>query len=325
MPDDKPLLSICIPTCNRASRLDRALQSIVNQKVFQQTDLIEVVISDNCSTDHTEQILQTYQEQFPEKIRVLRTASAIEATYNFAHVLEGASGKLRKLHNDTLVVNDGALVDLLKVVKNYENKRPFLFFLNGNGIKRTTSEIIQCSDLDSFIRYVSFYCTWIGAFSIWENEIDIYIDYFKREYSHFAQTETLFRAIQDKKGILVYEPKFSISQPEYSNRDIKYLENIFFAEYINLLINENKRLHLSDNALNREIRRFCLIYYINWYYKLSGDKFNRLFFRDFHFIKKYASFMTFYSTHFSYLAFCMIRGVRNPFIRKILKLLKGFL
>ena len=48
----QPLLSICIPTYNRSEQLRRALESLVGQEGFSE---VEVVISDNCSTDGTEE------------------------------------------------------------------------------------------------------------------------------------------------------------------------------------------------------------------------------------------------------------------------------
>ena len=58
MPDRKnqPLLSIVIPTYNRAKYLERCLESIV----CQQGDYYEIVVSDNASPDNTQEIMQKY-------------------------------------------------------------------------------------------------------------------------------------------------------------------------------------------------------------------------------------------------------------------------
>ena len=58
MSDVKPLLSICIPTYNRSGYLEQCLESIVHQERF---DEIEVIISDNCSTDDTEAVCKKYK------------------------------------------------------------------------------------------------------------------------------------------------------------------------------------------------------------------------------------------------------------------------
>ena len=59
----KPLLSICIPTYNRAAYLRQCVDAIVGQEGFD--DRLEVVISDNCSTDDTQAVSLEYQEKHP--------------------------------------------------------------------------------------------------------------------------------------------------------------------------------------------------------------------------------------------------------------------
>ena len=59
MKDTQPLLSICIPTYNRAELLRQCLESIISESnVF--TDKVEVIVSNNCSTDKTEEIINRY-------------------------------------------------------------------------------------------------------------------------------------------------------------------------------------------------------------------------------------------------------------------------
>ena len=50
MNNTQPLLSICIPTYNRAKILDRALENIER----------ELVIFNNCSKDDTQEIVYKY-------------------------------------------------------------------------------------------------------------------------------------------------------------------------------------------------------------------------------------------------------------------------
>ena len=57
------LLSICIPTYNRCSYLKKTLESIVSQKIFETTDLVEIVISDNCSSDGTADVCKIFAER----------------------------------------------------------------------------------------------------------------------------------------------------------------------------------------------------------------------------------------------------------------------
>lgn len=61
--DARPLLSICIPTFNRAAFLEVCLASLLPQ-TERWRELVEVVVSDNASTDQTRAVLDKYAEQF---------------------------------------------------------------------------------------------------------------------------------------------------------------------------------------------------------------------------------------------------------------------
>lgn len=59
----QPLLSICIPTYNRSQYLKETIDSIIGQEEFK-SENVEIVISDNCSTDDTEIVCKKYIEQY---------------------------------------------------------------------------------------------------------------------------------------------------------------------------------------------------------------------------------------------------------------------
>jgi len=56
------LLSICIPTCNRSRLLHESLTSILNSAKGYE-DKIEIVISDNVSTDDTGSVVARFQKE----------------------------------------------------------------------------------------------------------------------------------------------------------------------------------------------------------------------------------------------------------------------
>ena len=62
-----PILSICIPTYNRSGYLDKTIKSIVMNDVFINTNKIQLVISNNNSTDNTDEICKKYADQYPTK------------------------------------------------------------------------------------------------------------------------------------------------------------------------------------------------------------------------------------------------------------------
>lgn len=84
----EPLLSICIPTLNRAAFLYRTLRLITETPVFQNGNEVEVVVSDNASTDATEEIVKIFTEKYGNKIEIRHPV----AVRPWQHVLEPLSG-----------------------------------------------------------------------------------------------------------------------------------------------------------------------------------------------------------------------------------------
>jgi abequosyltransferase len=76
---NKPLLSICIPTYNRAAFLGVCLESLAHLDT-RYWEVVELIVSDNASTDNTREIIERYQQSIP--LRYFRNASNIGAERN---------------------------------------------------------------------------------------------------------------------------------------------------------------------------------------------------------------------------------------------------
>ncbi len=82
-------LSICIPTYNRARFLPDLFDSILAQTGH--TIEVEVVVSDNASTDDTAAVVATYRDRLPNLVYA-RTEENIGADRNFLRVVDCAGG-----------------------------------------------------------------------------------------------------------------------------------------------------------------------------------------------------------------------------------------
>jgi glycosyltransferase involved in cell wall biosynthesis len=85
---NKPLVSIGLPTYNRAATLGRAINSALNQD-YQN---IELLISDNASTDETEAICLDAARR-NKRVKYLRQQTNQGATANFREVLRQSGGE----------------------------------------------------------------------------------------------------------------------------------------------------------------------------------------------------------------------------------------
>lgn len=89
----KPFFSIVVPTYNRASDLQFALYCILQQSFSD----YEIVISDNCSTDNTENTIFKLKNK---KIRYFRNIENIGMILNQKKAIEYAKGEYVFLHGD---------------------------------------------------------------------------------------------------------------------------------------------------------------------------------------------------------------------------------
>jgi hypothetical protein len=104
----KPLLSLCLATYNRARYLDRYLTHHLTALEAAGIDY-ELVVSDNCSTDETSEILARYAARYP-RMRVSRQPRNLGAYPNILTTLRQARGEVVvSISDDDLMIADQLL------------------------------------------------------------------------------------------------------------------------------------------------------------------------------------------------------------------------
>jgi len=93
----EPLLSICIPTYNRAGIIGRTIESALNQSYRN----IEVIVVDNASTDDTENVVAQYRDK---RIRYVKNDRNLGLFGNFNRCIELSCGNyIHILHSDDTI------------------------------------------------------------------------------------------------------------------------------------------------------------------------------------------------------------------------------
>ena len=263
------LLSICIPTINRENYLHKTLESIVSQKVFLDTYLVEIVISDNASEDNTKILCEQYTKKYFGKISYNRNLENI-LDLNFNKVLSLGKGKFLKLNNDTLVHKDGSLDEMLKNIQQNITKKPILYYANGLIKNRN---VILCNGLNSFISLISFNTTWIGAFGIWREDYLDFTDFNRASTSQLVQVDVLFRMIAKGKNILINNNILTQSiQPE--KKGGYNIFKIFVENYLNILESNYKAGLVNYSTVYNEKSKLMIHLIVPWYINLLSKKSN---------------------------------------------------
>lgn len=89
--EKKPKVSVCVMTYNQEKYIRQCLQSIVDQE----TDFeFEVIVSDDCSTDGTSEILLDFAEKYPKLVKLHLHPVNMGAYSNYIELHSRALGEL---------------------------------------------------------------------------------------------------------------------------------------------------------------------------------------------------------------------------------------
>lgn len=249
----QPLVSICIPTYNRAECLERTIESIIYQPEFLSGEA-EIVVSDNASEDNTAEICSKYEKI--ANFYYYRNSENIRDK-NFPIVLSKAHGKLRKLNNDTLVLEKGALSKLCNIVNRYDETRPFILLRN----ERNENKEL---DFHDFVLEAGYWITWIAGFTIWDNECEqIETDTDGCELLLW-QVRKAYELAGKKNATFVYYDLIgtSITPPK---KNISYgLYRIFYCNYMALLKPYYESKILSDQDMEYLKKELLFKFFLDW-------------------------------------------------------------
>ncbi len=113
-------VSLCLTTCNRATVLPATVDSLLSQTFSD----FELIISDDCSTDHTEEICRDYQARDP-RIRYFRNNRNLKMPGNLNAAIGRATGEyIANLHD-----GDVYRADLIEKWKNALDACPTAAFV----------------------------------------------------------------------------------------------------------------------------------------------------------------------------------------------------
>jgi abequosyltransferase len=166
MPNEK-LFTIAIPTYNRASYLDVCLSNIVRQLSGYESR-IELIVSNNCSTDDTDAVVKRYLEQ-GVAINYVRNSENIGVDRNFLQCFNLARGKYVVIFGDDDVFLEGSLEAIMKLlqddeyglvyVNSYAYRSDFVKEAPGKG----SDQVLKYEEPGDFLKKVNFWITFASG------------------------------------------------------------------------------------------------------------------------------------------------------------------
>jgi glycosyltransferase involved in cell wall biosynthesis len=111
---ERPRLSLCVPTYNRADYLEGALLSGLREAAGQPSGTVEVLVCDNGSSDATPELIARLRAAYPELLRVQRHPENLGFDRNYLSCLEQARGEFVWVMGDDDEWKPGSIARVLR-------------------------------------------------------------------------------------------------------------------------------------------------------------------------------------------------------------------
>lgn len=263
---DQPLLTIAIPTYNRAGYLDLNLKQLLdNYNQLEKPEELQIIVSDNASNDSTQKIINKYKE-IGLPILSLKNSKNIGFDGNFDTCLSYAKGKYFWIFGDDELLFNNALKNIIAILNNNDVG---CVYLSGIGYKNTfylskydiiPDEKIEIITSQEYIKKINYYITFCTGNIFNRNYLSDNFDSKKHFGSNLNQVHWYLNVLNNiDKHIVLKEKYFFIK----SNNTGGYKLFQTFSTNFNKILKENldkKEVQFINNKL---INEFFPIYLSN--------------------------------------------------------------
>ncbi len=234
----KPILTIAIPTWNRAAYLEKNLIQLSSELKNIKEGLVEILVSDNFSTDGTESSVQKIKNKHSLPLKYIKNEKNLGWGLNFFQCFNFSKGKYVLILGDDDLLYDDALGYLVEKLLNTNygvvSIRPYGFNddfrLEYPGRSKSREKVYKDDskfllDINSIMRMISS--------SIINKEIINDFDTTKINPGNFAHLHLIFTALLKAKENLFLD-KFLVATMRNNSSNYDFYE-IFVVEYWSLL------------------------------------------------------------------------------------------
>lgn len=255
----RPVLTYAIITYNRSRYLVKALYSVLRQ--VGNDGLIEVLVSDNASTDDTREVVQELQKRY-SNLKYFCNETNIEAKGNIHAAIRNSTGEYVLVAGDDDYLVDGALYVLVNHL--YQHRHCSIFYLTEMdcGGKLFSYE---GSGYEDYLDKIGFYITFISAVVLKRNLYGRIADPEKYNYTDIPQVYLQMEVLKQSPSFFILGMKCWDKSGEHSPKGYNLVE-VFVKNYFDILAATVK---ISSAQLSAEKKRVmeCMIY--PWCYRIK--------------------------------------------------------
>ena len=228
----KKLLSISIPTYNRVFDLQVTLNNLIYQIAGKFEDLIEIIVSDNASSNNTLDMLKNFQQKYPNIFRFITNEKNLGFGKNMQVLMDNCQTEYIWFCGDDDILYDGIIEKIVNILNNNDYDNIFINYkANPEGICVDIKEDTITNNLSGFFKITNNSSCFITS-NIFRADVIKKAEYHSLNWYHFAK---LINFPQETKSYLISKPYITVSRPESNNWNSyknKFLYNFEFLEAI---------------------------------------------------------------------------------------------
>lgn len=223
------ILSLCYPTYNRGWCMKQQIERLQTcpQELL---DKVEILISDNCSTDDTQAIVEDAVSQ-GFRCRYIRNETNLGMDGNFVSCFRKATGKyVWLLGDDDVIIPDS----LSKIVAKLEGDEDYGLLHIEMSLDKNKKPFVEYIDDDQFCKDISFWFTFISG-NIPQTKYVKDIPFEKYMGTWFTLIPLYFKSLHsESKNLMANFKVFDDSMDSKRNGGYNFFQ-VFVANYLNLL------------------------------------------------------------------------------------------
>ncbi|KAA6463110.1 glycosyltransferase family 2 protein [Acidobacteria bacterium AB60] len=259
MPISQPLLTLAIPTYNRAPLLRRLLGQLSSE--IGNDPLVELIVSDNASTDDTPSVVEDFQK-CGMSIRYVRNATNTGADANIIQCFELALGDYAWIFSDDDLMAPGTIRRLLDAISKGAYDLVFVtpYFFDGEyrqhrHFKPATDVVLTRAQ--DFARRVHIHLTFISGLVVRKDTIarTAHRAFQSLFGTSLAQLGVIFTALNGhRRSLIIRDPLVAAT----ANARVGYALYQVFGTNLNKIAQE----WLKDPVVRREILKGTLRHFL---------------------------------------------------------------
>lgn len=226
-------LSVALCTYNGSKFIEEQLNSILNQTV----NVNEIIICDDGSTDETLEILEQYQKEFPNYIKVYVNEKSLGTIKNFEKAIALTKGDLIFLSDQ----DDIWVKHKVETMSDFfeKNKKCKLLFSNGDLV-----------DEHGVSLHTSLWCKWgfdLELRDSWLNNLNAFQDLVENKNKITGATVCFHQSI--KKNVLPIKIPLEYWHDAWLGLHASAVNGLYFIEesLIRYRIHENQQVGVNSN------------------------------------------------------------------------------